>query len=136
MSRKVTASTTQRGRKRHAGAITLLLALVAVADADTVVVKGELSFTPKGIGKVAECESGRIFTLGVMPSAPYFRLVERYWELSGRGKTPVLIEVSGEVTRTSSPEPELTLQSPSVVALLSGSCKDASRNNAERTGEG
>ncbi len=113
-------------RKRHVAAIALLLALVADAEADKVMVKGELTFTPKGIGKVAECESGRIVTLGAMPSTPYFRLVERYWELSGRGKTPVLIEISGELSKTSSPEAEVLLQSPSVVALLSGSCKDVS----------
>ena len=48
---------------RQIGTIVGMLAVVAVADADTV--KGELSFNSKGIGKVSECKSGRILTLGV-----------------------------------------------------------------------
>jgi hypothetical protein len=111
---------------RHIGAIVWMLALVAVADADTMVVKGELSFSSKGIGKVLECKSGRTFTLGAMASNPYFSLVQRYWRLSNHGKTPVLIEVRGDISRTSNPETESTLQSPSVNALVAGRCSDTS----------
>lgn len=102
-----------------------LLGVGAFALADKLVVKGELSFTEKGIGKVAECDGGRIFTLGVMASDPYFQLVQKYWSLSDHGKTPVVVEVSGEVTKTSDPGTESTLQTPRVVALLPGSCKQA-----------
>jgi len=115
---------------QHIGAIVWMLAFVAVADADTVAVKGELSFSSKGIGKVSECKSGRIFSLGVMASNPYLRLVQRYWRISYHGKTPVLIEVRGDVTRTSNSVAELTLQSPNVVALVAGRCSDASPNYA------
>jgi hypothetical protein len=122
---------------QHIGAIVSMLAFVAVANADTLVVKGELSFSSKGIGKVTDCKSGRIFTLGAMASNPYFSLVQRYWRLSYHGKTPVLIEVRGDVSKTSNPETELTLQSPSVNTLVAGRCGDASPKNAlERTGEG
>ena len=121
---------------RYIGAIVWMLAFVAVADADSVVVKGELSFSSKGIGKVSECKSGRIFTLGVMASNRYFSLVQRYWRLSYHGKTPVLIEVRGDVSRTSNSETKLTLQSPSVIALVAGRCSDTSPNNAsEQTRE-
>lgn len=98
------------------------LALATVADANSLVVKGELSFTSAGIGKIAECDSGREFTLGVMASAPYFQLVQKYWDISNHGKTPVLIEVRGEVMKTSNPQTESTLQSPSVVTLVAGAC--------------
>ena len=110
---------------RHLGAMACVLALASVADAGTVLVKGELSFTPAGIGKISECESGRTFTLGLMASTPYFQLVQRYWEISNHGKTPVLIEVRGDVMKTSNPESESTLQSPSVVALVAGACSKA-----------
>ena len=115
---------------RHMGAIVWMLAFVAVADADTVVVKGELSFNSKGIGKVAECKSGHIFSLGEMASNQYLRLVQRYWRISYHGKTPVLIEVRGDVARASNRESELTLQWPNVIALVAGRCSDASPSSA------
>jgi hypothetical protein len=105
-----------------------MLTLAAVAEADTVVVKGELSFNSKGTGKVSECKSGRIFSLGEMASNSYLSLVQRYWRISYHGQTPVLIEVRGDVTRTSDRETELTLQWPHVVALVAGRCSDASRH--------
>jgi len=122
-----------RRRMRHIGAMVGMLAVVAMADADTV--KGELSFSSKGIGKVLECKSGRIFTLGTMESNSYLRLVQRYWRLSYYGKTPVLIEVRGGVTMTSGTV--LTLQSPNVVTLNGGRCSDAPSDNAlEQTRRG
>ena len=115
----------QRGRQgsmRRIGAIVGILAVVTMADADTV--KGELSFNPEGVGKVLECKSGRIFALGTMATNPYLRLVQRYWRASFHGKTPVLIEVGGVVTRTSTPGTALTLESPNVVVLYGGRCSD------------
>jgi NlpE C-terminal OB domain len=104
------------------GAAAFGLALVPVALATTIVVKGELSFDKAGVGKIAECDSGREFTLGLMASTPYFQLVQKYWEMSNRGKSPVLIEVRGDVAKTSDPKTESTLQSPSVVTLVAGGC--------------
>lgn len=111
---------------RRMGAIVGMLAFVAVVDAETV--RGELSFNSKGIGRVSECKSRRILTLGEMTSNRYLRLVERYWRLSYHGKTPVLIEVRGGVTRKAPPGTELTLQSPNVVALIGGRCSEAPPN--------
>ena len=107
---------------RYATVMLGALLVVTAADARTVVVKGELTFASNGIGKVAECGTGRVFTLGLMASNPYFRLAQRYWELSNHGKAPVLIEVSGDVVKTSDPESESTLQTPTVVALTPGTC--------------
>jgi hypothetical protein len=107
---------------RYVTAMTCALLLVTAADAKTVIVKGELTFTPNGIGKLAECGTGRVFTLGLMASNPYFQLVQRYWELSNRGKAPVVAEVSGDVVKTSEPDSESTLQTPIVVALTPGTC--------------
>lgn len=107
---------------RHLGVIVGIVALVAAAEADTVIVKGELSFNSRGIGKVAECEGGRSFTLGGMGRNPYLRLVDRYWRSSNHGKTPVLVKVSGGVSRTIPPGRELTIQSPNVVTLVSARC--------------
>jgi hypothetical protein len=101
-----------------------IVALVAPAHADFVIVEGELSFDSKGIGKVMECEGGRIFTLGEMGRDPYLRLVERYWRSSNHGKTPVLVKVSGGLSSTIPPGRELILQSPNVVTLVSGGCGD------------
>ena len=95
----VRCSTRTLGRMRRIGAIVGMLAVVAMADADTV--KGELSFNSEGVGKVLECKSGRIFALGTMATNPYLRLVQRYWRASFHGKTPVLIEVGGVVTGAS-----------------------------------
>lgn len=106
---------------RIATAITCMLAFVGAA-AQPVTVKGELTFTTNGIGKIRECESGRTLTLGLMASDPYFQLVQQYWNLSGKGKTPVLIEVAGEVTKANSSEPESIIQAPKVVALQAGAC--------------
>ena len=104
------------------GAPVGMLAVVAMADADTV--KGELSFNSEGVGKVLECKSGRIFALGTMATNPYLRLVQRYWRASFHGKTPVLIEVGGVVTGASTPGTALTLESPNVVVLYGGRCSD------------
>ena len=98
------------------------VALVTAALANMILVKGELSFSEAGIGKISECDSGREFTLGLMASTPYFELVQKYWEMSNRGKKPVLIEVRGDVIKTGDPKTETTLQSPSVVTLVAGSC--------------
>src|SRR5262245_45528870 len=99
-----------------------ILALVAAADAETVL--GELSFNSQGTARVLECESGRVLTLGEMKSSQYQRLIDGYWRLSFNGKTPVLIEVRGAVTRKGPPGTELTLESPNVVRLNGGRCKD------------
>jgi len=110
------------GRMRRSGAIVGMLAVVTMADADTV--KGELSFNSEGVGKVLECKSGRIFALGTMATNPYLRLVQRYWRASFHGKTPVLIEVGGVVTGASTPGTALTLESPNVVVLYGGRCSE------------
>ena len=107
---------------RYVTAMTCALLLVTAADAKTVIVKGELTFTSNGIGKVVECGTGRVFTLGLMASHPYFQLVQRYWELSNRGKAPVVAEVSGDVVKTNEPDSESTLQTPTLVALTPGTC--------------
>ena len=107
---------------RHIAVLVGIVALVAVAEADFVIVKGELSFDSKGIGKVAECSGGRIFTLGAMARNPYLRLVDRYWRSSNNGRTPVLVKVSGGLSSTIPPGRELTIQSPNVVTLVSGRC--------------
>jgi hypothetical protein len=109
---------------RHIRNIVWMLAFVAVAYADTVVVKGELSFNSKGIGKVLDCNSGRIFSLGVMATNPYRRMIEQYWRLSYHGKTPVLIEVRGDASNS---ETGWTLQSPNVATLVAGRCSDTEK---------
>lgn len=110
---------------RYVGVIVWMLAHLAVAEADTVSVKGELSFNSNGIGKVAECDSGRMYKLGLMETNPYLRLMQSYWRISFHGKTPVMIKVRGGVTRTSNAETELTIQTPNVVTLVAGGCPDA-----------
>ena len=107
---------------RHTAVLVGIVALAAVAEADFVIVEGELSFDSKGIGKVAECDSGRVFTLGTMGRNPYLRLVERYWRSSNNGRTPVLVKVSGGLSSTIPPGRELIIQSPNVVTLVSGRC--------------
>ena len=109
-------------RMRHVAAIGWMLAFAAVADADNVVVKGELSFSSEGVGKVSECGSGRIFTMGVMATDPYLRLVQGYWRSSYHGKTPVVIKVRGDAERTTNTT--FTLQEPYVISLVSERCSD------------
>jgi hypothetical protein len=105
---------------RGAALIVGMLALVAVADAETV--RGELWFDLHGNGKVSECRSGRVLTLGEMTPNRFLDMTATYWRLSYHGKTPVLIDMRGAVTRKGPPGTELTLQSPNVVALIGGRC--------------
>ena len=111
-----------RQRKRRALAIVGVLAVVTAANAETLL--GELSFNSRGTGRVSECKSGRVLTLGEMTTNQYRRLIDDYWRLSFQGKTPVLVEIRGAVTRKGAPGTELTLESPNVVRLNGGSCKD------------
>ena len=76
---------------RQLAAIVGMLAVFAVADAETV--RGELWFDLHGNGKVSECGSGRILTLGEMKPNRYLDMTATYWRLSFHGKTPVLIEI-------------------------------------------
>ena len=107
--------------------VLLLFALLGTsgsAAADPVTVKGELSFDYQGAARVLECKSGRTFYLGSMESNAFLRLTQRYWRLSFNGKTPVLIEVRGGITRTGAGGTILTLESPNVVTLNGGGCGD------------
>ena len=112
-----------------------LLCLAVPANADESVVKGELTFNSGGIGKIFECGSGRVVTLGVMASNPYFHLTQKYKELSDGGKMPVVIEVSGKVAKKKSlANGETTINMPTVVALRAGTCDGVTPNYAlERT---
>jgi hypothetical protein len=109
---------------RSIGVLVGIVALVAAAEADFVIVEGELTFDSKGIGKVVECEGGRLFTLGEMGRNPYLRLIDQYWRSSNHGKTPVLVKVSGGLSSAIPPGRELIIQSPNVVSLVSGRCRD------------
>src|SRR5262245_56449560 len=99
-----------------------MLALAAAANAETL--RGELSFNSKGTVWVSECKSGRVLKLGEMRSSQYQRLIDQYWRLSFNGKTPVVVEIRGDVTRHGPPGTELILESPNVVTLVGGSCQD------------
>ena len=109
---------------QHIATIVGIFAFVAVAHADNEVVKGELSFNSKGIGKVRECTTGRVLHLGVMATNPYRRMIDQYWRLSYHGKTPVLIEVRGDASNS---ETGWTLQSPNMVTMVAGRCSDTDR---------
>src|SRR5688572_18429799 len=113
-----------RNFRRTWGVVAIVgtLAFAAVANAETV--KGELTFNSRGIGKIRECKTGRILTLGEMSLNRYLRLDQEYWRLSFHGKTPVLVEIRGGVTREEPPGTELTLQSPNVVRMISARCSE------------
>src|SRR5262245_8835955 len=108
---------------RQVASMAAMCALAAAANAETV--KGELSFNSKGIGKISECKTGRVLTLGDMTSTQYHDLIETYWRLSFHGKTPVLIRVRGDVTRKGPPGTELRLESPNIVELNGGRCGES-----------
>jgi hypothetical protein len=115
---------------QHVGAIVGALAFAAVANADTV--KGELTFNSKGIGKIRECKSGRVISVGEMSLNQYLQLDEQYWRLSYQGKTPVVVEMRGGITREGPPGTELVLQSPYVVRLIRGRCAEDEARASER----
>ena len=98
------------------------LALVSVAGADTV--RGELSFNSQGVGKIRECKSGRIITLGEMGLDRYLRLDQQYWLASNRGQAPVVVEMTGFMSGEDQPGSELILQSPYVSRMISGRCSE------------
>ena len=103
-------------------AIVGMLGLAAAANAETL--RGELSFNSRGFVWVSECRSGRVLRLGEMQSNQYQRLIDQYWRLSFNGKTPVVVEIRGDVTSSGPPGTELILESPNVVTLVGGSCRD------------
>ncbi len=122
--------------KRIASLVLALFAGSAVA-ADSLVIKGELSFDSGGLAHVAECGTKRVFTLGVMASNPYFGLTQRYEEVSASGKFPVLVEVQGIVRARSSSNSKLVLDSPRISTLARGTCAVETPNTSlERTREG
>lgn len=94
--------------------------LTSAAQAESSVVKGELSFTSTGIGQVTECGTGRVVDLGVMASNPYFLLTKKYDQISGAQRSGVLVEVKGSLVTSSNGR--IVLESPSVVTLVAGTC--------------
>lgn len=108
----------------------LFTALGACAADATTVVRGEVSCTTTGIARLSECETGRILQLGVMASTRYFIFTRRCEEVSGGGKTPVVLEVEGVITRSSSSANELTIQYPRVINLTAGTCDKALSHSA------
>jgi len=101
-------------------AVGFVLVTLGANAADTLRVRGEVSLTESGFGRVSECGTNRIFQFGVMASSPYFIFVRRYEELSAGGKVPVLIDVEGALVRSSTHVS--TLEYPRVVTLTRGSC--------------
>jgi len=121
---------------KHIVAIGLTAWTSLALGADTLLVKGELSFGSGGLAQVAECGTNRVFTLGVMASNPYFGVTQRYDEASADGKFAVLVEVKGLIAHRSSTKGQLVLDSPGVVSLVRGSCGDPPPNKSlERTRE-
>ena len=120
---------------RRAIAVWLLFtALEACAVDVTTVVRGEVSWTTTGIARLSECETGRILQFGVMASARYFILTRRYEEASGGGKTPVVAEVEGVITRSSSSANEPTIQHPRVLNVATGTCDNVLPDSAFESG--
>jgi hypothetical protein len=122
---------------KHFGAIVCALGIGLALAADTLTVRGELTFSSAGQAQVSECGSDRVFTLGVMASTPYFGLTQRYKEHSDSGKFAVLVEVNGTVARQRSSTGGMMLNSPNISTLARGTCADPTPNNSlERTREG
>ena len=94
---------------------------LAVHAADTVVVRGELSWDSSGIARVSECGTGRVLDFGTMASSPYFRFVREYDELSSKGKIPTLVEVEGVVRHSTNSSKQL-IEHPRVLRLTKGAC--------------
>jgi hypothetical protein len=98
-----------------------LFAGLAAHAADTVAVRGELSWSSSGMARVSECGTKRVLDFGTMASSPYFRFVREYDEVSSKGKIPVLVEVQG-VLRQSSDSKKQLLEHPKVLKLTKGVC--------------
>ena len=98
-----------------------LVAGLAVQAADTIVVRGELSWDSSGIARVSECGTRRVLDFGTMASSPYFRFVREYDELSSKGKIPMLVEVEGIVSQSTNLSRQL-LEHPKVLRLAKGAC--------------
>ena len=100
------------------------VAVVAVSlenrTADFTIVKGQLSWDSDGFAVVSECASKRALRFGVMASAPYVALRQRYEDLSQSGKVPILVEVKGVLDSSSSGKG--LLRHPSVIDLMPGTC--------------
>ncbi len=120
---------------RRATAVCLLFtALEACAPDVTTVVRGEMSWTRGEFPTLSECETGRILQFGVMASVPYFRFTQRYEEVSGGGKAPVVAEVEGVITRSSSSTNGLTIQHPRVLNVAAGTCDKPLPDSALESG--
>jgi hypothetical protein len=103
-------------------AFLLVLTASGIGAEDTVMVRGEVTFTESGFARISECGTKRVYPFGVMASSPYFNLRRRYEELSAGGKKPVLIEAQGVLVRAAVPANGATLEHPKVISLAQGSC--------------
>ena len=105
---------------RRAIVISVLFAALEISAADTVTVKGELSWTSSGIARVSECGSKRVLVFGTMASSPYFRFRREYEKLSSNGEIPVMVEVKGVLVKSSNATQ--FIEHPRVLALTRGVC--------------
>ena len=99
-----------------------LALLQSCGSSEPTVVNGVLTFNTFGRAFVAECGTGRKFTLGVMASNPYFILSRKYDEISARGTKPVLAHVRGVLATSSNSGGELILEYPQVTSMTNGTC--------------
>ena len=118
---------------RLAVAVLLLFSMVEACASEDALVRGEVSWTD-GVAKISECETGRVLRFGAMASSPYFRFTRRYDELAGDRKNPVLVEVEGAITRSSSSADELTIEHPRVINLAMGTCGKARSDGTFESG--
>ncbi len=102
--------------------IICLVSVAQLAYGDALLFKGELILNSAGAAQLLECGTRRQLELGVMASTPYFKLAKRYEEISGIEKNPVLVEVKGVLTHSSTGK--LVLNSPRVISITQGRCSN------------
>jgi hypothetical protein len=102
-------------------ALLFCVAMTPTANAQKVVVQGELTFSYYGVAVLRECVTQRQFEFGAMDATPYFSFLKQYDRISGPEKRTVLADVEGEFGLTS--EGRLVLTGPRIVSITQGQCK-------------
>ena len=105
---------------RRITAIWLLFGMLGACAGNVARVRGEVSWATHEDAKISECGTGRVLRFGTLASSRYFLLTRRYEELSGNGTSPVLAEVEGVITRSSSSASELTIEQPRLHDIAAG----------------
>lgn len=96
-----------------------LFTMLACAESgNKVTIQGTLMWDETHHPIIKECNTNKLFQLGVMAANPYFHLTRKSDDLSQNGKSPVIVTVSGNIN----PSSNLIINQPNILNISAGDC--------------